>query len=325
MASSSHSAVATSTHVTNKMKAAASAVSPTSVCTLDERTPNRWLPSPFGIPPHSWFLSSPQRCTATALWEAALSKGAPHSIPVLHTVHRDWCHSHDCSDPHFYHYAGGCSDLHVRVESDASLIVARNRLSAVVQLYARKLNASIDDAVAHVARIKALFGDYEETANRTRCGLNSTAYVDYWQSLAPCEMAPREARGEADHEEVVRARCVHEKRHGIAELNRHLLHLMFTQRVNTVVLLYAAPGGDIIRFAWKTEIVRNLPNAEEAFFDATGHKCDPWFRSGATCTFCTIRTPLASLACRGWVNPESAAILHGTSNRSGLDYIKSSG
>ena len=61
------------------------------------------------------------------------------------------------------------------------------------------------------------------------------------------------------------------------------------------------PGGDLRgSFAWKTEIVRSVPNRREVVLDGSHRPCDPWFRSRATCTFCTLRTPLASRACRGW-------------------------
>ena len=245
------------------------------------------------MPPHAWFLSNEQRCSAVSLWEVALSQGAPYRLPVMHTVHRDWCKQHACTDPHFYHLGSGCSDLFLRVPSNDSIVVARNRLDAVVQLYALKRHTQIDEAVVYVGRI--IGGG---------CGLNASAYVDLWRELKPCAMAAREQRGEARNVAVSQARCVHEERRAIGALNEHLLSLMRELRVDTAVLLNEAPGGEHIGFRWKTEIVRLFDYPHEHFHDADDKPCDPWYRSHATCTFCTLRTPLSSIACRGWANPD---------------------
>ena len=70
--------------------------------------------------------------------------------------------------------------------------------------------------------------------------------------------------------------------------------------VSTAILLNEAPGGERIGLSWKTEIVRVLLNRDEVFHDIQHRPCDPWYRSHAVCTFCTLLTPLASIACRGW-------------------------
>ena len=338
---------------------------PSSVCTLDSHEHGRWLPSPFGFPPHAWLQSNARRCAAMPSIEAELRQavhdGHPSWLPVFHTTHDSWCrdrHSAECSDPHFYHLATGCSDMYV-VAPNNSIVIGNNRADVTVQLLARRHKISLHDATAQLS--KEVGGG---------CGLHPMAFLDLWRRISACRLqdnsvarstqrdvhphrrlvgertnqtalsnsstspappsimraahptlasawnatsvatgavarpssvAPlHTARGTDDLAiDIDAALCVHIARRNIGQLNAILLPLLRETGVSTAVLLYEAPGGDLLDFKWKTEVVRSAPASADVFYDAGARRCDPWYRSHATCVFCTLRSPRTYYACRG--------------------------
>ena len=297
----------------------------TSVCTFSDQhhVPGGFLP--FAFPPHAMLLSHPHRCVATASIESALRRPGPHWLPVFHTVHP--CVSDPvpsssafCSDAHFYYLAEGCSDLYLHV-SNGSMVVARNRADAVVQLFSRRYQVPTELAIARLV----LEVQRAEGAG-TGCGLDARSYLRLWIGLDACALAAQESReAVANTSAFVRqSRCVHHARAMIGFLNTWMLRLLRELRMTTAVLLHEAPK-DPQGFAWKTEVFQTTAYDQESFFFQPAallahlrgvqpyqqpqfpwqlQQPSSWKRcelpSNARCLFCGgSTTPLAKRACLG--------------------------
>lgn len=280
---------------------------------------------PFAFPPHALLRSHPLRCAATAVIEQALrssrtgSGGGGVYLPVAHTLSTpDGVKACEptSSDPHFYYLAPGCSDLHVHAAND-TMVVARNRADAVVQLLMRKFGLTHAYALE---KLDAEMRGHSGGKAVSVCGLDGLGLLKVWTRLDACAMAHRERQGQLDQADVHQALCVHRSRAFMGLMNVMLLALLSELRMSTAVLLHEAPGGpsthDQTSFPWKTELVRNKRYTQDAFFSyaASSSPAASLHRvSGAPkrcevgdrdkCLYCTApadaQTPLAKRACLG--------------------------
>ena len=247
----------------------------------------------FGFPRQAKLVGNSFRCKRTR--PAVFKSGW---LPITHQI--DAWRAFDPTgvraksisyDAHYYYYGQGCSDLFLRAPAE-SMLIASNRIDAVLRLLAQKHRFSAERAVTTL--LKDLVATRKAWASPI-CNLTGRTALRRIRTLDVCTQPWLRK-----HDEWMQSTCLHRWQEGFSGVTRLILGLMRQIGTETVVLLHEAPGALPDLREWKTEILRVLPFNNETLYDAQHRPCLPQSvlagAYGGRCVFCE-ESPLAARAC----------------------------